>query len=249
MREDRVIELSIVIPCRNERETITATVQEAAAAIVELGIPAEIIVADNASNDGSGDLAASAGARVVHVDTPGYGSALKSGIEAAQGTFVVMGDADGSYDFGESGRLVAAMRDGSALVMGCRFPRWGGAIEKGAMPWSHRNFGNPALSLLARMLFPVAIHDVYCGLRGFVKGHYDQLNMEQRDMTFAVEMVVKFSLAGMLVSEVPIRLRKDARIHTRPHLRTLQDGWATLRLLLSYWYQARKGALVVRCDQ
>ncbi|MBT4494741.1 MAG: glycosyltransferase family 2 protein [Gammaproteobacteria bacterium] len=246
MAEDSSVEFSIVIPCRNEQETIAATIQEAEVTIQKLGVVAEIIVADNASDDDSREIASEAGARIIQVSELGYGSALKAGIAAARGTFVILGDADGSYDFGECGRLLEVLRRGNSLVLGCRLPGGGGSIEAGAMPWSHRYIGNPLLTLLSRILFRVPVHDVYCGLRGFIKNDYAQLNLEQTGMSFAVEMIVKFTLAGMPIGEIPIRLRTDGRTQTKSHLRTLRDGWGTLSLLMNTWFKLHRGALVLR---
>jgi len=175
--------LSIVIPCLNEAETIGGVVKKALEGIASSAVDGEVIVADNGSTDASAEVATSLGARVVHVEDPGYGNALMGGIEAARGRFVLMGDADDSYDFRDAPRFVEKLREGNDLVMGCRLPGGGGRIQSGAMPWSHRWIGNPLFSWLVRRWFRARIHDVYCGLRGFTKELYERLDMRCTGMS------------------------------------------------------------------
>ncbi len=228
------IEVSVVMPCLNEADTVTTCVRKARQAMEAHGISGEVIVADNGSTDDSRALAAAAGARVVPVSERGYGSALMGGIGAARGRYVIMGDADDSYDFGEVPRFVNNLRQGHDLVQGCRLPRGGGRVMPGAMPWSHRWVGNPFLSMLVRTFFRTGYNDAYCGLRGFSKAFYNRLNLRCTGMEFAIEMLVKTSLARARVSEVPITLHPDGRVSHPPHLRTIRDGWRTLRFLLMY---------------
>lgn len=225
-------EISIVIPCLNEADTIKSCVEQACRAIRELQIAGEVVVADNGSTDGSRDIAAAAGARVVPVEERGYGNALMAGIRAAHGRYVLMGDADGSYDFGELGRFLEPLRRGCDLVQGCRMPSGGGTVMPGAMPFLHRWLGNPMFSVLARLFFKAPIHDVNCGMRAFSREHFVKLDQRCTGMEFAVEMVLKSSLGGAKFAEVPITLHKDGRINTRRHLRTFRDGWRTLRFYL-----------------
>jgi hypothetical protein len=228
------VEVSIVMPCLNEADTVATCVRKARQALQAHTIAGEIIVADNGSTDNSRTLAANEGARVVPVSERGYGNALMGGIAAARGRYVIMGDADDSYDFGEVPRFVDKLRQGHDLVQGCRLPRGGGRVLPGAMPWSHRWIGNPLFSLLVRVFFRSRINDAYCGLRGFSKSFYDRLNLRCTGMEFAIEMLVKASLDCAKMSEVPITLHPDGRVTHPPHLRTIRDGWRTLRFLLMY---------------
>lgn len=226
------IEVSVVIPCLNEAETLPACIRKAREGLEQIGTAGEVVVADNGSTDGSVEIADGLGARVVHVSEPGYGSALMGGIDAARGRFVIMGDADDSYDFREVPRFVEKLREGFDLVQGCRLPAGGGRVEPGAMPWSHRWIGNPLFTWLARRWFGVRIHDIYCGLRGFTRDFYDRLEQRCTGMEFATEMIIKASLRGARVAEVPITLHPDGRTVRAPHLHTLRDGWRTLRFFL-----------------
>lgn len=228
------IEVSVIIPCLNEAGTVAAAVRQAVAALVNQGLNGEVIVADNGSTDGSRDLAAAAGAQVVLVEKRGYGHALMGGIAAARARFIVMGDADGSYDFGETPNFVARLREGYDLVQGCRFPKGGGTIAQGAMPLLHQRFGNPLLTGLARMMFGTRLNDVYCGLRGFTRSFYDRANLRCTGMEFATEMIIKAAQLGARSTEIPITLARDGRGGRRSHLRTFRDGWRTLRLFLLY---------------
>lgn len=231
---DETLELSIVIPCLNEAETIGTCIRKARAALDHAGIAGEIIVADNGSTDGSRDIAASLGARVIPAPARGYGSALQSGITASRGTYVVMGDADDSYDFGEAPRFLSMLREGYDLVQGCRLPAGGGTVKPGAMPFLHRWLGNPFFSLLARWWFRTRIHDIHCGMRGFRKSAYERLDLQCTGMEFASEMIVKAAFSGLRIAEAPITLHPDARTRHPPHLRTFRDGWRHLRFFLLF---------------
>jgi glycosyltransferase involved in cell wall biosynthesis len=225
-------ELSIVMPCLNEADTLGSCIAKAQGALRDAGISGEVIVADNGSSDDSAAIAERMGARVVHVSSRGYGSALMAGIASANGTYVVMGDADDSYDFGEIPRFLSPLRAGYDLVQGCRLPSGGGTIVRGAMPALHRLWGNPMFSTLARRMFGAPVHDVYCGLRGFSKSFYDTLDLRCMGMEFATEMIIKSSLNRARIAEVPITLHPDGRRSHAPHLKTFRDGWNTLRLFL-----------------
>ncbi len=220
------------MPCLNEAETLAACIEKARLGIQRSGVCGEILVADNGSRDASVQIAEEFGARVVHVKKKGYGNALAGGIHAAAGRWIVMGDADQSYDFSEADRFVNKFREGSELIMGCRLPSGGGRIMPGAMPFSHRWLGNPLFSQMARRMFAVPIHDVYCGLRGFTRELYDRLDLRCEGMEFATEMIIKASLHGARISEIPITLHPDGRKTQAPHLRTIRDGWRTLRFFL-----------------
>jgi glycosyltransferase involved in cell wall biosynthesis len=222
------------MPCLNEAETLATCIEAAARALEDHGIRGEIVVADNGSSDGSPDIAERLGARVVRVEQRGYGSALMGGIAAARGRYVVMGDADASYDFGEIPRFLEKLRAGYELVQGCRLPSGGGRVEPGAMPTLHRWLGNPVLSWLARLWFRAPINDVYCGLRAFTKDLYERLDQRCTGMEFATEMMIKSSLYGARITELPIVLRPDGRKRGQSHLRTWRDGWRTLRFFLLF---------------
>jgi len=243
-----VLELSVVMPCLNEAETVGTCVEKALRAMRDAGIAGEVIVADNGSTDGSQDIARSRGARMVDVTEKGYGNALMGGIAAARGTYVVMGDADDSYDFGELPKFVAKLREGHDLVQGCRLPAGGGTVKTGAMPFLHRWWGNPMFSLLTRRWFHAPIHDVYCGLRGFRRDYYQRLDQRCTGMEFATEMIIKASLFGGRITEVPITLHPDGRRTHAPHLKTYRDGWRTLRFFLVYsprWLFLLPGELLI----
>ena len=224
------IELSVVLPCLNEQETVGICVEKALASLKASGIQGEVIVADNGSTDGSIELAQAAGARVVHVTQRGYGNALRGGIQAALGRYVLMADSDDSYDFSHVPRFLEQLRSGSDLVMGNRFL---GGIRDGAMPVLHRYLGNPLLTAIGRLFFHSPSRDFHCGIRAFRKDSYERMDIRSTGMEFASEMVVKASLLRMTVSEVPTTLSPDGRTHP-PHLRTWHDGWRHLRFLLMY---------------
>ena len=228
------VEVSVVMPCLDEADTVAACVAKALRALDEAGIAGEVIVADNGSTDGSRELAARTGARVVPVPERGYGAALMGGIAAARGRYVVMGDADDSYDFLEVPRFVEKLREGHDLVQGCRLPSGGGRVLPGAMPLLHYWLGNPLFSAIARLFFGSPVRDVYCGLRGFRREFQARLGQRCTGMEFATEMVLKAALASGRIAEVPITLHPDGRKAHTPHLKTFRDGWRTLRLLLLY---------------
>lgn len=227
-----LLELSVVIPCLNEADTLATCIEKAQRSLKEHHIVGEILVADNGSTDGSQAIAAGMGARVVPVEAKGYGNALMGGIAAAQGKYVIMADADDSYDFLEIPRFLEKLRKGYELVQGCRLPSGGGTILPGAMPFLHRWWGNPMFSLMARRMFRAPIHDVYCGMRGFTKSLYVRLDQRCTGMEFATEMIIKASLADETIAEVPITLHPDGRKAHTPHLKTFRDGWRTMRFFL-----------------
>lgn len=228
------VELSVVIPCLDEADTLATVIRKAQSAFETSGVRGEVIVADNGSRDGSQRIAEQLGARVVPVAERGYGSALMGGIAAARGRYVLMGDADDSYDFLEIPKFVEPLRQGFELVQGCRLPRGGGTVMPGAMPFLHRWFGNPLLSALARGMFAVPVTDAYCGMRAFTKDLYERLDQRCTGMEFATEMIIKSSLHRARTTEVPITLHPDGRVAHGPHLRTFRDGWRTLRLFLLF---------------
>ncbi len=225
-------ELSVVMPCLNEADTLESCVRKARRAMAEHGIRGEVIVADNGSSDGSPELARRLGAQVVLVDRRGYGSALMGGIAAARGRFVLMADADDSYDFLELPRFVAELRKGFELVQGCRLPAGGGQVRPGAMPFLHRWIGNPLVTALMRRMFHAPVHDAYCGMRALSQDLYARLDQRCVGMEFATEMILKSALLGARIAEVPVTLHPDGRRSHGPHLRTIRDGWRTIRFLL-----------------
>jgi hypothetical protein len=226
-RVGRPVEVSVVIPCLNEARSLGFCIDKAFAAFKAAEIYGEVVVSDNGSTDGSIEIAESHGARVVHAETRGYGSALRRGIEAARGEFIVMGDADDSYDFSEVSGFVSKWREGYEVVMGNRFA---GGIKPGAMPWHHEYVGNPALSGLLRLLFRADIKDSHCGMRGFTPDVYERMDLRTTGMEFASEFVVKAVKLGARMTEIPITLWPDKR--GRPsHLRSLRDGWRHLRFM------------------
>ncbi len=224
------MELTVVMPCLNEAETVATCVRKAVGFLHEYDISGEVVVADNGSTDGSQQLAADAGARVVPVSEKGYGNALMGGIVSARGRFIIMGDADDSYDFTNLMPFIEKLRDGADLVMGNRFE---GGIEPGAMPPLHRYLGNPVLSFIGRLFFGSKIGDFHCGLRGFRRDSVMKLGLQATGMEFASELVVKATLAKQRITEVPTTLAKDGRSRP-PHLHTWRDGWRHLRFLLLF---------------
>jgi len=223
-------ELTILMPCLNEAATVGGCIAKARGFLERTGIEGEVLIADNGSNDGSRQLAERAGARVVDAPTRGYGAALAAGIAAARGRYVIMGDADDSYDFSQLDGFVARLREGHPLVMGNRFR---GGIRAGAMPLLHRYLGNPVLSFVGRLLFHTRVGDFHCGLRGFDREAVRSLHLRTTGMEFASELVVKAALAGWRIAEVPTTLSPDGRGRP-PHLRTWRDGWRHLRFLLLF---------------
>ncbi len=242
------IEVSVVMPCLNEADTLATCIQKAQRSFADNHIKGEVVVADNGSTDGSQEIARNLGARVIDVEAKGYGNALMGGIAAARGKFVIMGDADDSYDFLELPKFVEKLREGFDLVQGCRLPSGGGTVKPNAMPFLHRWLGNPMFSILVRRMFWAEIHDVYCGLRGFTKDLYDRLQLRCTGMEFATEMIIKSNIYGTRITEVPITLHPDGRKAHKPHLKTFRDGWRTLRFFMMYsprWLFLYPGALAI----
>lgn len=228
--DGKLCELSILMPCLNEAETLRTCIRKAQDYLQRFGVLGEVLVADNGSTDGSQEIARTCGARVVAVPRRGYGAALIGGIDAARGRFIIMGDADDSYDFTSLQPFVDGLRAGADIVMGNRFK---GGIAPGAMPPLHRYLGNPVLSWLGRLFFRVPIGDFHCGLRGFSADRIRALNLQTTGMEFASEMIVRAALGGYTFGEVPTTLRPDGRSRP-PHLRTWRDGWRHLSFLLIY---------------
>lgn len=222
------VELTVVMPCLNEVLTLPTCIRKAQECMQRLGVVGEVVVADNGSTDGSQETATALGARVVPVTEKGYGAALAGGIRAARGRYVIMGDSDDSYDFSKLDLFVERLREGYDLVMGNRFK---GGIAPGAMPPMHQYFGNPVLSFIARLFFRTRCGDAYCGLRGFSRDAFDRMNLKSTGMEFALEMLVKSTMFGLRVTEVPTTLSPDGRDRA-PHLRRWRDGWRSLRFYL-----------------
>jgi Glycosyl transferase family 2 len=226
-------DFTIVMPCLNEAETLGTCVHKAQLGLKRAGLSGEIVVADNGSTDGSIAIAEASGARVVKVKEKGYGSAIRGGVAEARGKWIIMGDADDSYDFGDIDAFAQRLREGFDLVMGCRLPSGGGTIAAGAMPWKNRWIGNPALSWIGRTLFKSPARDFHCGLRGFSKTAFDAMNLQTTGMELASEIVIKSTLNGLKIAQVPIVLHKDGRSRP-PHLRPWRDGWRHLRFMLLF---------------
>jgi glycosyltransferase involved in cell wall biosynthesis len=243
MTTPSLYEVSVVIPCLNEAETLAPVIRKTLAGFQRLGIHGEVIVADNGSSDGSQAIAIAEGARLVPVPERGYGAALHGGISAANAEFVVMGDADDSYDLGAIDEFMTQLRAGADLVMGNRFR---GRIMPNAMPWLHQWLGNPVLSWLGRTLFHSTVGDFHCGLRAFRKSAWHAIQLQTSGMEYASEMVIKSVLFDQKIVEVPITLYKDGRSRP-PHLRTWRDGWRHLRFMLAYapnWVFLLPGSLL-----
>jgi glycosyltransferase involved in cell wall biosynthesis len=229
MPNEEILDLTILMPCLNEAETLETCIRKAQQSIRDLKVTGEVIIADNGSSDGSKEISLRNGARVIDIEQRGYGAALIGGIAAAKSKYVIMGDADDSYDFSDLSKFLEKLRLGSDLVMGNRFK---GGISKGAMPPLHKYLGNPALSMIGRILFKVKIGDFHCGLRGFNLQSIRGLGLSTTGMEFASEMVVKASIAELKIDEVPTTLAKDGRSRS-PHLRTWADGWRHLKFMLA----------------
>lgn len=241
---ETAVDVSVVIPCLNEANSVGICVSKAMNAFKTAGLRGEVVVADNGSTDGSIEIAEKLGARVARVEARGYGSALRAGIAAARGSFIVMGDADDSYDFSEVPHFVERWRQGNDVVMGNRFR---GQIKPGAMPWHHKYVGNPALSSLLNLFFNTGIGDSHCGMRGFTRAIYEQMDLRSTGMEFASEFVIKAAQLGAKMSEIPITLWPDKRGRP-PHLRSFRDGWRHLRFMLLYapnWLFVLPGAALM----
>jgi glycosyltransferase involved in cell wall biosynthesis len=226
----QAVDVSVVIPCLNEANSLAFCIDKAVNAMRKSGLAGEVIVADNGSGDGSIEIAEQHGARVIHVPERGYGAALRAGVAASHGPFIIMGDADDSYDFTDVPRFVEKLREGFDVVMGNRFR---GEIKPGAMPPLHKYFGNPGLTALLNTLFHAGIGDSYCGMRGFTRKLYDRLDVRSSGMEFALEMIIKSAQIGARITEIPIILWPDKRGRA-PHLRSFRDGWRSLRFMLLY---------------
>ena len=222
-------EFTILMPCLNEEKTIVNCIREAQDYIARNNLSAEILIADNGSVDDSVKLATECGARIVHVSEKGYGNALRGGIAAAEGTYVIMGDCDMSYDFSDLDGFVKYLREGYALVMGNRF----GQIEKGAMPFTHRYFGVPFLSWVGRLKFHTKVYDFHCGIRGFEREKALLLNLQTEGMEFATEIIAKFALSDAPIMEIPVKLRPDGR-EGKSHIRDVRDGLRHLKFIINY---------------
>jgi hypothetical protein len=238
------VEVSVVIPCLNEANSLAFCVDKAVNAFRAAGLCGEVVVADNGSTDGSIQIAEEHGARVIRVAERGYGAALRAGIAGARGSFIIMGDADDSYDFADVPRFVEKLREGNDIVMGNRFR---GEIKPGAMPPLHKYFGNPGLTALLNTLFHTHIGDGYCGMRGFTRSLYDRLDLRSSGMEFALEMIIKSGQIGARIAEIPIILWPDKRGRA-PHLQSFRDGWRSLRFMLLYapnWLFPLPGAALI----
>lgn len=226
------MQLTVVIPCLNEIETIEICIKKCQEALKKMNIESEIIIADNGSSDGSIEVAKKLGARVVDIKSKGYGNALRGGIDRANGKFIIMADCDNSYDFLCIDQFYNKLIEGYDMVQGCRFPIGGGKIEKNAMPITHKYIGNPLFSFLSKIFFSLPFNDVYCGFRGFNRSKFLQLNHFSSGMVFAIENLIKFKVSGAKCAEIPVTLHKDGRKKNKSHLNTISDGWTTLRFLM-----------------
>lgn len=231
---DSQIELSIVIPCLNEEDTVGTCVDKAFSNLKKLKISGEVILSDNGSSDNSVSIAKSKGAKIINVKNKGYGAALKTGIENSKGKYILFADADNSYDFNQIDKFYNELKKGNDLVQGCRLESGGGKIEKGAMPFSHRYFGTPLLSFVARLFYKLPFKDIFCGMRAFKKETYLKSSHISDGMVFAIENLIKLKNFGDNVKEVPINFYKDGRVNTKNHLSTINDGLRSLKLLLIF---------------
>ena len=227
------VQLTILMPCLNEAETLARCIAKAQLGLERSGVRGEIVIADNGSTDGSQAIAENAGVRLVPVLEKGYGSALIGGVRAAAGEWIIMGDADDSYDFSDLTGFIKKFQTGDELIMGCRLPVGGGTISPGAMPWKNRWLGNPVLSFIGRLFFKSPAHDFHAGLRGFTKTAFHKMDLRTTGMEFASEMIIKSTLKSLCISEVPITLHRDGRSRP-PHLKPWRDGWRHLRFMLLF---------------
>ncbi len=231
---DSQLELSIVIPCLNEEDTVGQCIDKAFSNLKKLKISGEIILSDNGSSDNSVSIAQIKGAKIVHVKNKGYGAAIKAGIEKSKGKFILFADADNSYDFNQIDKFYEELKKGNDLVQGCRLESGGGKIEKGAMPFSHRYLGTPLLSFVARLFYKLPFKDIFCGMRAFKRETYLKSAHISDGMVFAIENLIKLKNFGNNVKEVPINFYKDGRVNTKNHLSTINDGLRSLKLLLIF---------------
>jgi glycosyltransferase involved in cell wall biosynthesis len=248
MKDAEQIEVSLVIPCLNEADTLQACLEKAKQGLRACGTHTEIIVADNGSVDASPQIAEENGAIVVNVADRGYGNALIGGISKARGKFIIMGDADTSHDLTEIPKFVEKLRNGVDLAQGCRFPSGGGDITPGSMSFLRRRLGNPVFSWMVRKWFRVPVHDVNCGFRGFHRSLYERMDIQCTGMEFSPEMIVKAGFLGANIAEIPITHHPDGRVSQPAHNRTIRDGWRTLRFLLMYsprWLFLIPGLLLI----
>tara|TARA_A100001011_G_scaffold324945_1_gene347573 strand:+ start:79 stop:1203 length:1125 start_codon:yes stop_codon:yes gene_type:complete len=226
------MELSVIIPCLNEVDTLSTCINKCINSFNKFNIDGEVIIADNGSTDGSIEIAKQLGVKVINVEKKGYGNAIIKGIENSSGKYIIMGDADDSYDFSKINKFYEKLLEGYDIVQGCRFSIGGGKIEKSAMPLSHKYIGNPLFSFISKLFFSLPFNDVYCGYRGFKKDIFLKLNHFSNGMVFAIENLIKFKVNGFKCTEIPVVLHKDGRKKSKSHLNTISDGWKTLRFLL-----------------
>ncbi len=231
---DSQLELSIVIPCLNEEDTVGICIDKAFLNLKKLQITGEVILSDNGSSDNSVSIAKTKGAKIINVKNKGYGAALKAGIENSKGKYILFADADNSYDFNQIDKFYDELKNGNDLVQGCRLESGGGKIEKGAMPFSHRYFGTPLLSFVARLFYKLPFKDIFCGMRAFKKETYLKSSHISDGMVFAIENLIKLKNFGENVKEVPINFYKDGRVNSKNHLSTINDGLRSLKLLLIF---------------
>ena len=231
---DSQLELSIIIPCLNEEDTVGLCIDKAFSNLKKLNITGEVILSDNGSSDKSVLIAKTKGAKIVNVENKGYGAAIKAGIEKSKGKFILFADADNSYDFNQIDKFYEELKKGNDLVQGCRLESGGGKIEKGAMPFSHRYFGTPLLSFVARLFYKLPFKDIFCGMRAFKRETYLKSAHISDGMVFAIENLIKLKNFGNNVKEVPINFYKDGRVNTKNHLSTINDGLRSLKLLLIF---------------
>ncbi len=232
-------EISFVIPCLNEADSLTHVVERIQEFLVTFDVTGEIIIVDNGSTDNTQEVLGALDVIIIYEPARGYGSAIQSGLMQARGDYLVLGDADGSYDFMDTIKLINAFRAGFDYAQGCRLPAGGGKIERGAMPSHHQYFGNPMLTWLTCLMFSVPVHDVYCGLRGIKRQAFQELELTTSNMTFALELLIKVHQQGLSIAEVPITLYKDKRVNGSSHLQSIRDGLRSVKLLLTLWCKQR----------
>ena len=234
MSDHKEFQLSVLMPCLNESETIGKCIEKAKTQIKNLNLDAEIIVADNGSTDGSIDIAEKYGVRIIHVKEKGYGNTLNVGIKNCKGKYIFIADSDQSYDFNEISNFYNKIIEGYDLVQGCRLPSGGGSIEKGAMPITHRYIGNPIFTLMTKILFGLPFNDIYCGMKIIKKEKYEKISIISAGMVFCLEILIKFTFNKFKTNQLPITLHKDGRIKNKSHLRTISDGLKTLKFIMIF---------------